>query len=289
MCLLSLEQAGTDLLQEHRWWLCCSCRSEKQGYPIWASSICSKKSTQMTYWSSKGHFYLKPWSPHSRNTGIAKRTSEKAEKFCVFLALNTALACTFLVFLSSSRDKLTVFIIWHTVTCIFPFPFCESAYRHAGGCLWVTQGKLCPFSQSCNQKDILPFNSFPRSFFYLGKSTLSFSHQISHCINTKTPTKMHIIRGLLWKLCLLFYNVSRWGQRMLVWQQGHILLHVIIAMQQLAPEGQTDRMISDVEVQMKHKCVTEFLHMKKTASVCIHRCLLNVYGDQTMGISIVRW
>ena len=86
---------------------------------------------------------------------------------------------------------------------------------------------------------------------------------------------MHVIRGLLWKLCLLFYNISRQCQRMLVWHQRlnllrHILLHVIIAVQQLAAEGQTDRMVSDMEMHMKYKCVIEFRHVKNIASIYTH-------------------
>jgi len=32
---------------------------------------------------------------------------------------------------------------------------------------------------------------------------------------------------------------------------------------------------------MKQSCVTEFLHVEKIILTDIHRCLLNIYGDQT--------
>ena len=53
-------------------------------------------------------------------------------------------------------------------------------------------------------------------------------------------------------------------------------------------EGQSDRMASDIEMHMKQKCVTEFLHVAKMAPIDIHWHLLNVYGDQTLDVSTVR-
>jgi len=47
-------------------------------------------------------------------------------------------------------------------------------------------------------------------------------------------------------------------------------------------------MASDMEVRMKQRCVTEFLHAEKLAPNDIHRRLLNVYGDQTVDVSTVR-
>ena len=39
-----------------------------------------------------------------------------------------------------------------------------------------------------------------------------------------------------------------------------------------------------------NKCVTEFHHAeKKNAPINIHQCLLNVYRDQTINVSSVRW
>ena len=43
-----------------------------------------------------------------------------------------------------------------------------------------------------------------------------------------------------------------------------------------------------MEVCMKQRCVTEFLNAEKIAPNDIHRCLLNVCGDQTVDVSTVR-
>jgi transposase len=42
-----------------------------------------------------------------------------------------------------------------------------------------------------------------------------------------------------------------------------------------------------VEVRMKQRCILEFLHVEKVAPNDIHRCLLNIYGDQTVDVSTV--
>jgi len=47
-------------------------------------------------------------------------------------------------------------------------------------------------------------------------------------------------------------------------------------------------MASVMEVLMKQRYGTEFLHEEKMASTDIHRCLLNVYGVQTVEVSTVR-
>ena len=52
-------------------------------------------------------------------------------------------------------------------------------------------------------------------------------------------------------------------------------------MQQMAAEGQSDKMASDMEKCMKQRCGSEFLHAEKMALMDIHRHLLNTYGDQT--------
>ena len=49
-----------------------------------------------------------------------------------------------------------------------------------------------------------------------------------------------------------------------------------------------DRMVSDMEVHMKQKCVNEFLHAEKNCTD-IHWHLLNVSGDQTVDVGTVRW
>ena len=78
----------------------------------------------------------------------------------------------------------------------------------------------------------------------------------------------------------------------MVWQYrlnlpANILLN-FVAMRQMTAEGQSDKMASDIEVHMKQRRVIEFLHVEKIALNDIHRCLLNVYGDQTVDVSIVR-
>ena len=56
----------------------------------------------------------------------------------------------------------------------------------------------------------------------------------------------------------------------------------------MVAEGQSDRMASDMEVSMKQKCVTEFLHAEKFAPTDTDQCLLSMYGDQTVDASTVR-
>jgi len=60
---------------------------------------------------------------------------------------------------------------------------------------------------------------------------------------------------------------------LVVWQRWNlptsILLHVV-AVQQMAAEGQSDRMASDMEVHMKQGCRIEFLHVGKMAPLAIH-------------------
>jgi hypothetical protein len=56
----------------------------------------------------------------------------------------------------------------------------------------------------------------------------------------------------------------------------------------MTADGQSDKMASDMEVCIKQRCVIEFLHAEKIAPNDIHRCLLNVYGDQTVDVSTVR-
>ncbi|MFV1073149.1 hypothetical protein, partial [Klebsiella pneumoniae] len=40
---------------------------------------------------------------------------------------------------------------------------------------------------------------------------------------------------------------------------------------------------------MKQKCIIEFLHAEIIAPTDINSCLLNIYGDQTVDVSTVRW
>ncbi|XP_065596385.1 high mobility group protein HMG-I/HMG-Y isoform X2 [Cyrtonyx montezumae] len=62
----------------------------------------------------------------------------------------------------------------------------------------------------------------------------------------------------------------------------------VVTARQMAAEGHSDKMASDIEVRMKQWCVIEFLHAEKIEPIDIHRRLLNVYGDQTVDVSTVR-
>ena len=46
---------------------------------------------------------------------------------------------------------------------------------------------------------------------------------------------------------------------------SNILLH-FVAKQQMAAERQPDKMTSDMEVHIKQRCVTEFLHAEKNGT-----------------------
>jgi len=48
----------------------------------------------------------------------------------------------------------------------------------------------------------------------------------------------------------------------------------------MAAEGQSDSIVSDMEVQMKQRCVTEFLRVEKMAPTDIHWHLVNICGDK---------
>ena len=59
-----------------------------------------------------------------------------------------------------------------------------------------------------------------------------------------------------------------------IWQQRlnlstSIPFHVVVV-QQMAAEGQSDRMASDTEVCMKQRGVSEFLHGETIAPIDIH-------------------
>ena len=56
----------------------------------------------------------------------------------------------------------------------------------------------------------------------------------------------------------------------------------------LRDRWQSDRIVSDMEVQVKKRCVVEFLHVEKVAPTDIHCLLLNVYGDQSVDVNTVR-
>ena len=93
-----------------------------------------------------------------------------------------------------------------------------------------------------------------------------------------------------------FITLTRDIQRrmLVVWQERlnlptNIPFHVV-AMEQMAAEGQSDTMASDMEVWVKQRCVTEFSPCRKrTAPIAIHQCVLNISGDQPVDVSTVRW
>ena len=55
----------------------------------------------------------------------------------------------------------------------------------------------------------------------------------------------------------------------------------------MAAEGQSDRMVSDMKVQMKQRCIIEFLPVEKMAPSDICQDLLNIYGDQKADVNTV--
>jgi len=58
----------------------------------------------------------------------------------------------------------------------------------------------------------------------------------------------------------------------------------------IAVEGQSDKVASDMGVCMKKRCVSlnSSMTWRKMAPIDIHRCLLKIYGDQTVDVSTVR-
>ena len=60
-------------------------------------------------------------------------------------------------------------------------------------------------------------------------------------------------------------------------------------MWQLAAEGQSDKMVSDMEVCMKQGYGIEFLYAEKNAVTDIHWHLLNFFGHQTVDMGMMMW
>jgi len=65
----------------------------------------------------------------------------------------------------------------------------------------------------------------------------------------------------------------------------NIPLH-FVAVQQMAAEWQSDKLVSDMEVWMKQRDWAEFFCAEKMTPTDFQHCLPNVYGDQT--VSTVR-
>lgn len=57
----------------------------------------------------------------------------------------------------------------------------------------------------------------------------------------------------------------------------------------MVAERQSDKMASGIEMHMKQWYVTELFHVEKISPIDIHQHLMNVYGDQTVDVSIVKW
>ena len=98
---------------------------------------------------------------------------------------------------------------------------------------------------------------------------------------------------LWYKARVLSYCVGpRCQRRMLVvWQQRlnlptNIPFH--FGVWQMAAEGQSDSMVSDMGVQMEKRGGIEFLPAEKTAPTDIQWCLLNVDEGQAVHVSTVR-
>ena len=60
-------------------------------------------------------------------------------------------------------------------------------------------------------------------------------------------------------------------------------------MQQMAVEGHSDIRASDMEVSMNQKDLTELHHEEEIAATDIHQYWMNIYRDQTVDVSTVRW
>ena len=56
----------------------------------------------------------------------------------------------------------------------------------------------------------------------------------------------------------------------------------------MAAEGQSDRMVSDMEVPMKQRCGIEFLHAEKLASIdnssVLAKCLWSPIGEHSEAV-----
>ena len=56
----------------------------------------------------------------------------------------------------------------------------------------------------------------------------------------------------------------------------------------MAEGEQSDKMLSDLEVHMKQRCVSGFFHPWKFSPTDIQWCLLNISGDIIVDVSTVR-
>ena len=98
--------------------------------------------------------------------------------------------------------------------------------------------------------------------------------QIKHLINFKNLTCSNTIQDAL-KVISSILLCWRYGNR----RWTLVTVFHYLSMQQMAAEGQSDKMFSDIDVCMKQRHGTEFLHVGKTAPIDIHQSLLANYGD----------
>ena len=101
---------------------------------------------------------------------------------------------------------------------------------------------------------------------------------------------IHPCRKVQKELHTLTFMDAYWTERqwMVSFSSGNSGLHVV-AVWQMAEEGQSDTTVSDVEEHMKQRYATKLLHVKKMVPTGIHQCLQIICGDQTVNASTVRW
>ena len=56
----------------------------------------------------------------------------------------------------------------------------------------------------------------------------------------------------------------------------------------MTAEEQSDKMVSDMEVHRKQRCIIKFTHAGQILPIDNHQHLLNAYGDQTVDVSTVK-
>jgi len=137
----------------------------------------------------------------------------------------------------------------------------------------------------CFNLDIVQYFCFCTGILFLKFVVWSTEHAFRHLIYKGCPKINasyfvmldHDVRGGCW-----WYGSRGWTF------PASISLN-FVTMWQMTAEGQSDKMASDMEMRMKQRCVIEFLHAEKIAPNDIHWRLVNVYGDQTVDVSTVRW
>jgi len=87
---------------------------------------------------------------------------------------------------------------------------------------------------------------------------------------------------------IVFAHFIRSGKAVEANLPANILLH-FVTVWQMAAEGQADKTASNITVHIKESCVTGFLSVEKIVPIDIHWHYVNVYGDQTLDVSSVRW